>query len=317
MPPIHTPTRISSVFLTLELRRRARMPRRSAVGAAVASAALMRRWASRARAARPERLVARHEGHHEVHGEGGQHERGGHDPVVLAARVARHDDRERDEPDAAHHRCRPAARRGLRGRRRAAPARAANAVPARVSSQAAGADQVAELGRPRDQHERGRREHQAHVEVAEEEHVSSAIRGAFRGTWPRARSGGGDGASASAGAGAAAARAGARRGAARQRAPRRAAAATRERRATARRARGGWRDAADDAGRSRGVGQPPGPEPGRRVRSSLESKSGMCVGPPYRRKSPRAVSRRSRRSVPQQSAAARAVYLVLDFVTTL
>ncbi len=50
----------------------------------------------------------------------------------------------------------------------------------------------------------------------------------------------------------------------------------------------------------------PAPAAGRRARSALASKSGMFVGPPYRRASPRALKRRSRRSVPQRSATARA-----------
>ena len=71
--------------------------------------------------------------------------------------------------------CRPARSFGSATRRARS---CTSAVPRRVSSQAQRAEQIAEGRQAADKHERRRREHQAHVEVADEEHVSSEIRAA-------------------------------------------------------------------------------------------------------------------------------------------
>ena len=160
--------------------RRLRLPppgvhRRAApasVGGRPSSWRLMRCSASRrVRLGRLQRTVARDERHHEVHREGREHERGGHDAVVLAAGHAREDDRQRDEPHAAHH------ARDLQARAELWLADAARARVHESGSGArqqprAGADQIAGDRQVADEHERSRREHQAHVEVAQGDHVS-------------------------------------------------------------------------------------------------------------------------------------------------
>ncbi len=89
MPPIQTPARISSVrlvfdgggLLTGALRRIGDCGAHEVLGVPVRGTPAL------------QRAVAGDEGHHEVDGEGGEQQRCGHDPVVLAAGVAGQDDR--------------------------------------------------------------------------------------------------------------------------------------------------------------------------------------------------------------------------------
>ena len=139
----------------------------------------------------PAERVAREERHHEVDGEGAEQQRGGHDAVVLAADEAREQDRQHDDPDPAHH----AADLHPGAHLRVADAQRAFLHEGRAEARQQpchGRHEVAEQRQPRDQHERRRREHQAHVEVSQEDHVRREARGAGpRGRWQRARRGAG------------------------------------------------------------------------------------------------------------------------------
>ena len=191
--------------------------------------------------------------------------------VVLAAREAR-ERRSR----ARRSRSRPimpadaAARRAPSGRRRAARAVLHEGGAEPREQPGRGADEVAEQRQPGDQHERSRREHQAHVEVSEEDHVSFATRGPAAAERPEAPS-------------AARRRRPGLQRAAEAHATRALRRALRERRARghaiaaprARAGRAGARAAHRGEGARGPAGRRPGRRAGRRVGSSLASKSGM------------------------------------------
>ena len=181
------------------------------------------------------------------------------------------------------------------------------AVPARVSSQAPAPIDVAEQRQARDQHERSRREHQAHVEVAQQDHVSIEIRGPARGRAPTAPARR-DGARQSARA-AEAQRARALRRAREQRAGASGAVAVRGERGPRRRAAPAARAAGSAA-------RPAGARQAREILVGIEIWH-VAWATLQTQKSP-APGRRSRRWCPLDGLRRRRpVYPVSDFVTTL